>query len=110
MQRKRCMAAAVVELNSLPDAIGPAAQNNDFFLFGRRRLVFVLVGRIQIWREALELRGASIHAFVDWHHAMLFAQMSDFLLTFKTPNRGQSPVRESHAFGLAQHFGGNRLD
>ena len=37
-QRECRMAAAVVELNSLPDAVRPAAQNNDLLLLGWARL------------------------------------------------------------------------
>ena len=40
---ERCVTAAVIKLNSLPDAIGSAAQDDDFFLLSRRRLVFIFV-------------------------------------------------------------------
>ena len=33
-QRECGMAAAIIELNSLPDAVGPTAENDDFFLLG----------------------------------------------------------------------------
>ena len=64
-QRERGVAAAVIEFNSLPDAVGPAAENDDFLLVGGRGLVFVFVGGIEIGREAFELRGAGIDALVD---------------------------------------------
>ncbi len=59
-QRECSMAAAIIELNSLPDAVRAAAQNDDLLAIGRRRLVLFLVGRVQIRGEALKLGGASI--------------------------------------------------
>src|SRR5262249_37319968 len=53
-QRKRSMAAAVVELNSLPDSVGSAAQDNDFLFRGRRRFVLVLVGGVEVRGEAFK--------------------------------------------------------
>ena len=73
------MAAAVVELDSLPDAIRSAAQNDDFLLCRRLGLVFGFVGRVQIRREALKLRGAGIHVLVYGGKAMLLSQMPDLL-------------------------------
>ena len=99
-QRERCVAAAVVELNSLPDAVGPAAENDDFLLVGRRRFVFVFVGRVEIRREALEFRGAGVHALVDRHHAVLLAQVANLFLPFQPPDAGQAPVGESHALAI----------
>ena len=57
-QRERRVAAAVIKFNSLPDAVWPAAQDHDFFLWRRRGLIFFLVGRIKIGCEALEFGGA----------------------------------------------------
>ena len=111
-QRKRRVAAAVVKLNSLPDAVGPAAQNDDFLLLGRRGLVFFFVGRVQIRRVAFEFRGAGVHALVDRRDAVLLAQMPNFFLralAVEPPDPGQPPVGEAHALGLAQHLGGNRF-
>ena len=109
MQRERSVAAAIIELNSLPDAVGPTAQNNDFLFLGRCCLVLVFVSRIKIRCEALKFGGASIHPLVHRQHAVLLAQVSDFFLSFQPPYSRQTAVRESHALGLAQHFGGNRF-
>src|ERR1700749_1814158 len=59
------MATAVIELNSLPNAVRPAAEDDDLLLVRRRRFVFLFVSGIEIRRVALELRCASIHAFID---------------------------------------------
>ena len=109
VQRERGVTAAVIELNSLPDAVRPAAQNDDFLLVGRRGFVFVFVGRIKIWRKTLELRRAGVHALVHGQHAMFLAQMPDLLLPFQPPRARQPSVGKSHALGLAQHLGRNRL-
>ena len=43
-QRERSVAAAVIEFNTLPDAIGATSQNHDFLLGCRVGFVFFLVG------------------------------------------------------------------
>ena len=45
-QRERSMTATVVELNSLPDAVGAAPQNNDLSPRRRRRFILLIVGGI----------------------------------------------------------------
>src|SRR5579863_9649569 len=59
------MAAAVVELDSLRDAIRAATEDNDFRLVRRFRLVFVFVRRVHVRRVGLELGGAGIDALKD---------------------------------------------
>src|SRR5882762_8978321 len=87
-----------------PDAVRSAAQDDDFLFRGGRRLIFFLVRRVQVWRVALELGCARVHALVDRHDTMLFAQVADLLLgalAVQTPDRGQPPVGEAHALGIA---------
>ena len=62
LQREGGMATAIIELNSLPDAVRPAAENHDFRAVHDGRFVFLLVRRIHVRREGFEFRGASIHA------------------------------------------------
>src|SRR5271163_2675792 len=57
------MAAAVIEFDSLPDAVGAAAKNHDFGAGLYVRFVFVLVGGIKIRREGFEFGRAGVHAF-----------------------------------------------
>src|SRR5215831_15072263 len=64
-QREGRMATAVIELDSLAYAIWSAAQDDDLLLGSRRRLILFFVGRIEVRRVALELRGASIHSLVN---------------------------------------------
>src|ERR1051325_5542307 len=106
------MAAAVVELNSLPDAVRTAAENDDFLFRRGRSFVFVLVGRVKIRRVAFEFGGAGLHALVHRLKAMLLALMTNFfLITFaaQSPGSGEASVGESHAFGITQNFGWHRL-
>src|SRR6266480_2000369 len=101
------MATTVIELNSLPYAIGPAAENHDFFLCGGRGFVFFFVGGVKIRSEALEFGGASINPFVDRLNFMFLAQVADFfLIAFATqaPGSGEASIGEAHALGFAQHF------
>ena len=65
LQRERRMAAAVIELDSLPDAVRPRSENDDLGLVGRRRLVLFVIGRIEIRRHRFEFGGAGIHQFED---------------------------------------------
>src|SRR6266581_3700101 len=62
MQSKRRVAAAVVEFNSLPDAVWSAAQDHDLGLGLWVGLIFLFVSRIHIRREGLELSCARVHA------------------------------------------------
>ena len=62
LQRERRVAAAVIELDSLPDAVRAAAENHDLLAIARIGFRLRLVARIQVRREALELRGAGVHA------------------------------------------------
>ena len=64
-QRHHGVHAAIVELDALADAVGAAAQDDDFLARSRRRLVFLLVGRVEIRRMGLEFRSAGIHLLVD---------------------------------------------
>ena len=66
------MHTAVVKLNTLPDAVRPAAQHHDFLALGRLGLAlraFGLVGRIHIRSVGAELGGAGVHALVHRAHA-----------------------------------------
>ena len=71
------MAAAVVELDSLADAVRPAAEDHDLLARLRRGLVLGLVARVQVRREALELGRAGIDAVEDGAHAQLLAVLAN---------------------------------
>ena len=62
LERERGMAAAIIELDALPDAVRPAAQNHDLGAVHGLGLVLFLIRRIEIWRERFEFGGAGVHA------------------------------------------------
>ena len=79
LERECRMAAAVIELDSLPDAVGAAAQDDDFALLRRRRFVFLVVGRVEIGSHALEFGRAGVDEFEDRLYAVFAAQFSHLL-------------------------------
>ena len=60
------MDAAVIEFDTLPDAVRPAAQNDDLLAVARIGLVFRLakargfVGRIHVGRDRLEFGSTAV--------------------------------------------------
>src|ERR1700743_3243227 len=54
------MAAAVVDLNALPDAVGPAAQDDDLLTLSRSCFVLFVVAAVEIWGIAFKLGRARI--------------------------------------------------
>src|SRR6202790_1682312 len=106
------VATAVIEFNSLPYAIRPTSEDDDFFLLGWRRFVFFFVCGIKIRREALEFRSACVHALINWLQAVLPPQVADFFCRsfFVQPPHAREPaVGDSHPLGIAQDFSRNRL-
>ena len=63
-QRERRVHAAVVELDALPDAVGPAAEDDDLAPRRRRGLALLLVRAVEVRRVRLELGGARVDALV----------------------------------------------
>src|SRR5579864_1575626 len=99
------MAAAVIEFDTLPDAVGPATKNDHFLGLGRRRLVFFFISRVEVGRVTLKFSSAGIHALVHRPNAMLLAQMANLLrCTFtvrKPPYIGKSRIGDTGALGIA---------
>ena len=97
------MAAAVVELDALADAVGPAAEDHHPLpaRLLRRHFVFVLVGRIVIGGVGLELRGAGVDRFEGGHDAAALAIGADVHLR-GVPDGGQLAVGKAGLLGLAQ--------
>ena len=73
LQRERSVAAAVVELDPLADAVGAAAQDHDLRPLARVGFARAFVVGVEVRREAFELGGAGIHAAEDRGHAQLLA-------------------------------------
>src|SRR6202023_1846114 len=71
LQRVGGVDAAVVELDPLADAVGTAAEDDDFLAFGGiglagRRAVAAFIGGIHVGRRAGEFRRTGVDTFVDW--------------------------------------------
>ncbi len=102
-QRETRMAAAVVELDPLPDTVRPAAENHDaaFLRLLGRCFVFVLVGRVEVRRVGLELGRAGIDRFERRHDPAPLA-LSAHVHLGGAPNRGQLAVREAELLRLPE--------
>ena len=57
--------AGVVELDALPDPVGPGAQDQHRLLLPRLHLVLLVVGRVVVRRGGGELGGAGVDGLVD---------------------------------------------
>src|ERR1700732_3397038 len=67
------MDTAIIEFNSLPDAVRPAAENHDLAFAALAVLVLVAVGRIIVRRVSFELSGACIDQAVSGKYPRSFA-------------------------------------
>ena len=101
------MAAAIVELDALADAVGPAAQDDDFLLIAgigfalRLAAHRRLVGRIHVGRQRLEFGGASVDTLVAGMNIERVAGGAHlrFLLAGEL---GQPRIGEAHGFEAAE--------
>ena len=73
-QRERSVHAAVVELDPLPDAVRPAAEDDDLLLPALTPLIFVAVGGVVVRRVSLELCGAGVDEAVGRNNASSFSR------------------------------------
>ena len=97
------LAAAVVELDALADAVGAAAQDGDLGPLGLPGLVLPFVGGIEVRGVGLELGGAGVHQLVDRGDAVLPAQGGNVLLA-AAPELPQLHVGEAVFLGPAQRL------
>ena len=77
LQRKAGVAAAVVELDALADAVGAAAQNDHLLAVRGRRLALALIAAVEIGRVGLKLRRAGVDLVVGGEDAELVAEGAD---------------------------------
>ena len=63
------MHAAVIEFNTLPDAVRSATQHHDFFVIGRLRFTLLFISGIHIGRFRGKLCSAGVNPFIDWVNA-----------------------------------------
>ena len=64
------MAAAVVELNALANAVGPTTQDEDLGIVGGLTLTLPIIGAVHVGCAGLKLSGAGVHALHGGHHAL----------------------------------------
>ena len=107
LQGERRMAAAVVELDALPDAVGPGAQDHDLAPVRRLRLGFFFVDRVQVRREALEFGRARVHALEHRPNPPFLAPVAHGSLGL-VPQARQPVVGQTGAFRQGQ-LGGRHL-
>ena len=100
-QGQRSVHAAVVELDALADAVGPAAKDHDLATVAGLRLAFVLVGRIQVGGRGRELGCAAVHALVHRAHVERLAQRTHRGFAGARQLR-DARVGEAHALERAQ--------
>ena len=96
------VAAAVVELDALPDAVGAAAEDDDLFAVGGNHFLTRFIGRIEIGSVGFEFRGAGIHQIVGGHGAGFAAQGTDVAFGL-LPHFRKLTVGETEFLGLAEH-------
>src|SRR5438067_6421425 len=101
------MAAAIIELDSLPDAVRPTTENDHLLALRGLCLVLLFVRRIHVWSEALEFGSARINPLVHRTQAVLapciahpFFGAASVAVARNEPC--QAGIGESHALGLAQ--------
>src|SRR5204863_3350767 len=70
-QREGRMAAAIIELDTLPDAVRSTTENDHLLALRGLRLVLFFVRRIHVWSEALEFGSARINPLVHRPKAVL---------------------------------------
>ena len=99
------MAAAVIELDSLPDAIGAAAQNHDLLAGAGVGFAGAFVVRVEVRREAFELRGAGVHAAEDGLDAEFLAAVAHFDFAY-APGFGELRIADAEPLGGAELLAG----
>ena len=103
LERESGVAAAVVEFDSLPDAVGPAAQDQNLAAIGGLALVLLFVGGVEVGRVGLELSRAGVHSFENSFQALLQAARAH-LVRRGLPESGQMLVGKAGALGFAQQL------
>ena len=102
------MAAAVVKLDALPDAVRSRAQDDDLLPSRGRGFIFFVVAGVEIRREALKLRRAGVHKLVDGTHTQPLPQRSNRRRAFrgwKLKRGGQPFIGQTHPLGRVQLVG-----
>ena len=78
LQREGGVDAAVVELDTLADAVRSTAEDENLLFVAAAGFVLIAVGGIVIGRERLKLRRAGVHEAVSGNDASGLARLADF--------------------------------
>ena len=103
-QGKRGVAAAVVKLNALTNAVGAAAKNEHLAAVFNLDFVATLVGGVEIRGVGFKFGRAGIHQIVGGLHVHFLAHAANVGLGH-LPHFCQLAVGESVFLGFAQHVG-----
>ena len=101
------MDAAIVELDTLTDAVGAAPQHHDLFIVRGHGLALVLVRGVQVGGVGRKLGGAGVHALVHGTHAQSLALLANRLVS-GLEQLGQTAIRKALAFEHPQRGGIDR--
>ena len=74
------MHTTVIKLDALTNPVGPATQDNNFFLISRTRFAFLFVCGVHVRGRRVEFRGARVDAFVHGSDFKLMTQVADLIL------------------------------
>ncbi len=103
-QRQRGMDAAVVKLDALADAVGPATQHHDLAPVRGLCLAFLFIGRVHVGGAGREFRSTGVDALVGRAHAQFMAQSAHRVLVGDQQLR-QAAVGKAGALQGAQGVG-----
>src|SRR6516225_599632 len=102
------MAAAVIELDSLPDTVRSAAQNHDFLLLCRLGFVLFFVGRVHVRSERFELGRTGVYTLKNRSNVVTRALQTNHSRR-GLPDLRQLLVAGTDALRFPQQIFGSRL-
>ena len=103
-QSQRRMHTGVVELDALPDAVRPRAEDDHLASIARLDLCLLVVRRVVIWRARSELSRAGVDRLEDGADPPVVSLMAHLGLRHADQARDLR-VREAMALGLAHQVG-----
>src|ERR1041384_3436926 len=106
VKRKRCVAAAVVKLDSLPDAVWTRTEDHDLASIGRRCFVFSFVSRVEVRRVRFKLGAARVYSFINRHDSQTLPISTNFILGTLS-QVGETTIGQCYLLESSQLIGGN---
>ena len=98
------MNGGIVKLYALTDTNGPRAKHNDLFLIRDHRLIFFLVGGIEVRNVAVKLGCAGVDHLVNGDNACRAAEVIDLNFTH-APKLCDLLIGEAHLLCRTQNLG-----